>query len=265
MVVDRSVVAWGLVAMLGACGPSVGDGTPTQSTGSATETTAGSSGPGQTGGMEGSSTLGLDSSGGSVDTGAPPLPSTCPAEADLQSGECPSQGETCAHGDFACQCVCGCEAPAPGEQGWYQCDYARLDAWTAEDVAVHLDCDAGTIRSTVSSVFDNADGASAVDIVVQTPGGYFMVPRGGTEETICGGLCVNGNRCPEYPSSIPFGGFEALDYDFEARPCDRLSPSACGEFCGGMADFTIRGSIEIDGIVASLGPLNVTGAPIVCD
>ena len=261
MLAYRYVLGCGLVGMLGACGPTVGDETPTDGTGNATgnATTDASSGPGQTGGAEG-----LDSSGGSTDTGVPPLPSTCPADADLQSGECPAQGELCEHGDLACSCVCGCEAPEPGQPGLYECDYARPEAWSVQDVTVHLDCEAVTIRSVLSTVFDNEEGTSALELVVQTPGGYFMLPRGGTDETVCGGLCVS-DTCLEYPLSIPYGGIEALDFDFEPRVCGGLGADACGQFCGGTADFTVRGSIEIDGILALLGPLDVTGAPIVCD
>lgn len=276
-VAGRLVGAYVLALLLAACGPRVGergsDGESADTGDSPTGTSM--SGSGQTGGMDGpdgsgssgGSITGVDSSGGeSAETGESPLPSTCPEDADLQIGDCSAQGDSCEHGDLACSCVCGCEGPEPGKPGIWQCSYAREDAWTLSDATVHIDCGAETIRSSLIATLDNGDGASTVTITMLTPGGYFMTPPGGGEETICGGLCVNGEACPDIgPILVERGDIEVLEVDFVPRNCDRLGGNLCTDFCGGTADFMVYGSIEIDGITVSLGPVELTAIPIVCD
>ncbi len=133
------------------------------------------------------------------------------------------------------------------------------------DSVVHLDCTAATIRSTLTATLDNTDGLSPVSFGLDTPGGYVLTSAIEGPETVCGGLCVNGSACPEYgPTNVDLGATEVQDLEFVPRPCDELV-TQCEEFCSGTAEFTLYAWIEIDGIMASLGPVLMTDVPIACD
>ncbi len=239
-----------------ACGPSVGTGGSAPGSSEVTGASAsGSSGATATSGADTMADV----------TGAPPLPSTCPEDANLASGECPAQGTACEYGDLTCDCVCGCESPVPGDAGIYQCDYARPDAWALTEAVVRLDCGAQTIRSSLTATLDNTDGASPVSFGLDTPFGYFMTPAVEGPEMICGGLCPTQELCPEYgPFDVEFGATEARDLEFIPLPCDELA-TQCADFCSGTADFTVYAWIEVAGVTAPLGPIFMTDVPIECD
>jgi len=174
----------------------------------------------------------------------------CPADADLD-GMCPAQGEVCMDGDFACECLCGCDEGGgePGEPGFYQCSYAREHVVQPVSASVTLDCAAGTIASTASFVLDNVDGHDAVELVLREQKVYGLATPGG-EQATCAALCGPGQACPEVFTTV-------LEPGAMQMHAQEFGPSACEEdlctFCGGTATFYTDWNLATGGRTDSAG------------
>lgn len=241
-VISRTrIVEWITCATLG-CGPSAIEGDSASTGESSHEATVAGSG-----------------SSDEMD----PAVEACPAAEDLPWGACPSVGQSCPAGDFECECTYTDESE-PDDPGSWSCRYARKPVQPIE-ASVTIDCEAGTIGSSVSVRFDNADGAQTITLALHEQPTYWLTPAGGGDETICAGLCGDNRACVVLAATTLEPG-ETADHDQEFGPgsCSpEVQEVALCSFCNGTARFFLAVDAESGVLDDRVGP-ELDDIPITC-
>lgn len=212
-----------------------GTGSADPGTGDPGETESG--GPESTGGSE---------AGAGTTDGAPDLV-TCPVS-PTEDADCPEVFDTCeAEGDFACECVCGCDDPDPSGPGFWECEYTRYEELVeVVNATVTLDCEALSASATIELLLHNEDGSSDVVVTPADSYGLSLVGPDGTNEAGCGGLLSENGASVE----VPQGSQAPLSEDFPSVSCNGVdTPAQLCELCGGTAaidrTLVIRGPAEL--------------------